>query len=227
MTKERNSQSRDGYFAGHKWTEYFDVSYGEVVDNPDYDPDAEPWEPNSNKHYLKNEAGIGDHGNFFRSAANMNRIFASARLGYVYDDDGNQYKEYTKKGRWVYYSESERIKCEHRLLSEVTVGDNRLAKDQTYKVEVWWKLDHLTWSKDKEDFVLKSSDWLWLKDPYTLSAISSSRTLIDLLEENTRIYELEEKGSSQIWWEGRAVKPWLARNYIVWEREQHDELNSN
>ncbi len=134
--------------------------------------------------------------------------------------------QFSKKGRWVYYGTSERIKCSHRLLNEVDVGDNRLAKDQTYDVEVWWKLDHLTWSKDEEDFVWRRTGD-WQMEEHTLSAVSSGRKKIVLLEQNTEIYELKEKGSSRIWWKGRAVKPWLAKNYIVWERKQHDELNSN
>ena len=60
----------------------------------------------------------------------MNRIFASARLGYVYDDDGNQYTEYTKRGRWVYYGKSEKIKCEHELVDTIVNTDGRLAKGQ-------------------------------------------------------------------------------------------------
>ena len=209
-----------------KWTEYYNVSYNEVVDNPDYDPDAEPGSANSRK-YILGDWG-NDYGDDYMSTSKMEKEYATAEMGYVYDDDGRQYVQYTKKGTWVYTGESERIKCYHRLANEVTVGDNRLAKNQTYKVEVWYKLDLLTWSKYKEDFVVTFSDDNWRKKPYTRSATSSGWKKIEILEQNTEIIELEEKGSSRIWWKGRAVdRRWPRKDYIVWEREQHDELNSN
>ena len=228
LTPDLGGDRERGY-NDDKWTEYFNVDYGEVVDNPDYDPDAEPGrDPNSRKYILPVAAEFNDHGDEYKSRGTMKREYSTAKKGYVYDDDGNRYMQFTKKGRWVYVGESERIKCDHRLLNEVDVGDNRLAKNQKYKAEVWYKLDHLTWSKDEEDFVLKWTDPRWKKQAHTLSATSSSRKKIDLLEENTEIYELEEKGSSRIWWEGRAVDRWWPRkDYIVWEREQHDELNGN
>ena len=58
--------------AGHKWTEYFDVDFDMVVDNPDYDPDAEPGEINSNKDSLRTHAEYLRCGDFFfRSASNI------------------------------------------------------------------------------------------------------------------------------------------------------------
>lgn len=217
---------REGGHNDDKWTAYFNVDFNEVVDNPDYDPDAYPGEPNSNKYELRLDAEFNDHGDQFKSRGTMKREYSTAKKGYFFDDDGNRYRDFSKKGRWVYYGTSERIKCSHRLVNEVDVGDNRLAKNQKYEAEVWWKLDHLTWSKDEEDFVWK---WTgdWQVDEHTLSATSSGWKKIVLLEQNTEITELEEKGSSRIWWKGRAVKPWLATNYIVWEPEQHDELNGN
>lgn len=228
LTPDLGGDRERGY-NDDKWTEYFDIDFGEVVDNPDYDPEAEPGRGlNSNKYELRMHAEFNDHGDQFKSRGQMQREYSTAKKGYVYDDDGNRYIDYTKKGRWVYYGTSERIKCDHRLLNEVTVGDNRLAKNQKYKAEVWWKLDHLTWSKDEEDFIWRRTDDKWRVQEHTLSAVSSGRKKIQILEENTEIYELEEKGSSRIWWKGRAVnRTWPRKDYIVWETEHHDELNSN
>ena len=214
--RERNRGYNDD-----KWTEYFDVDYGEVVDNPDYDPDAEPGEPNSNKYYLKNEAGINDHGDEYKSTGQMEREYSTAKLGYVYDEDGDKYTEYTKKGRWVYYGTSERIKCYHRLVDEITDTDTRLAKNQKYKVRLEYRLAHLTWSKEKEDFEVKSIPPGWQFKHFRFSATSPDWQKVDILEKNTEIYRLNIGGSSQLYWKPRAVKPWLAKNYILWEREQH------
>lgn len=111
-------------------------------------------------------------------------------------------------------------------MNEVTVGDNRLAKNQKYQVRVEYMLDHLTWSKEEEDFeVYKTTGWYFL-GPFRFSDTSSSRKMVKILEENTEINELEEKGSSQLYWKGRAVDRWWpAKDYIIWEREHHDELN--
>ena len=209
-----------------KWTEYFDEDYGEVVDNPDCDPEAEPGrDPNSRKYIIPSAVEFNDHGDKFKNRSTMEKEYSTTEYGYVFDDDGNRYMQFSKKGRWVYVGESERIKCDHRLLNELDVGDNRLAKNQTYKAEVWWKLDYLTWDKSKEDFVLKWTDNDWKEEEYTLSATSSGSKKIQILEENTEINELEKKGSSQLWWEGRAVdRLWPREDYIVWERAHHDEL---
>ena len=143
LTPDIGGKRERGY-NDDKWTEYFDVDYGEVVDNPDYDPDAYPGEANSRKYILPAAAEFNDHGDEFKSRGTMEKEYATARKGWRYDDDGRKWTEFTKKGRWVYYGTSERIKCSHRLKNEVDVGDNRLARKQKYKVEVWWKLDHLT-----------------------------------------------------------------------------------
>ncbi len=58
LTRDRKTQSADGYSAGHQWTEYFDIDYGVVIDKPDYDPDPEPGELNSNKYKVGNGYGI-------------------------------------------------------------------------------------------------------------------------------------------------------------------------
>lgn len=222
LTPDRDRERNRGY-NDDKWTEYFNVSYNEVVDNPDYDPDAEPGEANSRK-YILGDWG-NDYGDDYMSTSKMEKEYATAEKGWRSDDNGREWTEFTKEGRWVYTGESERIKCNHRLLNEVTVGDNRLAKKQTYKVEVRYQLDYLTWSKEEEDFIVKIFDD-WQNQEHTLSATSSGWKKIKILKKNTRIYQLEEKGSSRIWWKGRAFKPLLAKNYIVWDREQHDELNS-
>lgn len=209
-----------------KWTEYFNVDYGEVIDNPDYDPEAEPGEANSRKYILPVSGEFNDHGDEFKSRSAMEKEYSTARKGWRYDDDGRKWPEFTKNGRWVYVGESERIKCDHRLLNEVDVVDNRLAKNQTYRAEVWWKLDHLTWSKEEEDFVWRWTDEHWNVGRYTLSATSSSRKKIQILEKNTEINELEEKGSSQLYWVGVDIpaKIFHHRGYTVWERAHYDEL---
>ena len=43
------------------------------------------------------------------------REYFTAKLGCVYDDGGNQYIQYKKTRRWVYYGQSGRIKYYHRL----------------------------------------------------------------------------------------------------------------
>ena len=181
-----------------KWTEYFNVDFNEVVDNPDYDPDAEPGEPNSREYILPSAGEFNDHGDECKSRGTMKREYSTAKQGYFFLDDGHRYIDFTKKGRWVYTGESEKIKCYHRLLNEVKVGDNRLAKSQTYKARLRWQLERLSWSKDEEDFVHNGFSH-WKTEDHTLSATSSSRTIAEMLKENTRIYKLEEKGSSQLY----------------------------
>ena len=60
LTRERNSQSRDGYSAGHKWTEYFDVDFDMVVDNPNptmtQTPNPESQTPKDTKWRMAAEA---------------------------------------------------------------------------------------------------------------------------------------------------------------------------
>ena len=60
--------------------------------------------------------------------------------------------EYKQKGRWGCVGESEIIKCYHCLVDEIKDTDTRLAKNQKYKVRGRWKLDHVTWNKNEEDF---------------------------------------------------------------------------
>ena len=220
---------RDPGYNDDKWTAYFDIDYGEVIDNPDYDPEAEPGrDPNSNKYILPSAAEFNDHGDQFKSRGTMKREYSTAKKGYVYDDDGNRYVQFSKKGRWVYVGQSERIKCEHRLKNKIKTGDARLAKSQTYRAEVWWKLDYVTWSKDEEDFKVVRTDEDWRKEAFTMSATNPDSIRVKILpEKNTWVYTLTEKGQSQLYWVSRIVneawKTWKDP-YTLWERKQHDEL---
>lgn len=222
LTPDIDGDKTPGY-NDDKWTEYFSVTYGEVVDNPDYDPEAEPGEANSREYILPSAGEFGDYGDEYKNRGTMAKEYATAEKGWRSDDNGREWTEFTKEGRWVYTGESEKIRCYHRLLNEVKVGDNRLAKNQTYKAQLRWQLERLTWSKDEEDFVHNGFSH-WETRDYTLSATSSSRLIVKILKENTRIYELEEKGSSQLYWTSRMVnEPWKAV-YTLWERKHYDEL---
>ncbi len=226
LTPDIDADRERGY-NDDKWTAYFDVDYGEVIDNPDYDPDAEPGEANSNKYELRHAAEFNDHGDQFKSRGTMKREYSTAKKGYFFDDDGNRYRNFSKKGRWVYYGKSELIKCYHRLKNKVKTGDARLAKSQTYRVEVWWKLDYLTWSKEEEDFEVVRTDEDWRKEAFTMSATNPDSIRVKILtEKNTWVYTLTEKGQSQLYWASkRAHEKWVGY-YTLWERKQHDELNS-
>lgn len=213
---------RDPGYNDDKWTAYFNVDYGKVIDNPDYDPDAEPGRGlNSNKYELRMHGEFNDHGDDYKSYRTMDEEYATAKKGYVSDDNGREWTEFTKKGTWVYTGESEIIKCYHRLVDEITDTDTRLAKKQKYQVRLEYRLAHLTWSKEKEDFEVKSIPPGWQFKHFRFSATSPDWQKVDILEKNTEIYRLNIGGSSQLYWKPRAVKPWLAKNYILWKREQH------
>ena len=173
---------RDKGYNDDKWTAYFDIDFGEVIDNPDYDPEAEPGRGlNSNKYELRMHAEFNEHGDQFKSRGTMKREYSTAKYGYVYDDDGNRYMEFSKKGRWVYFGQSELIKCYHRLKNKIKDTDSRLAKDQTYRAELWWRLDDLTWSKEEEDFKVARTDLTWRVKPVILSATSPSSAIVKIL----------------------------------------------
>ena len=218
---------RDKGYNDDKWTAYFDIDFGEVIDNPDYDPDAEPGELESSKYILPTAAEFNEHGDKFKSRGQMQREYSTAKQGYFFLDDGHRYIDFTKKGRWVYYGESELIKCYHRLKNKIKDTDSRLAKDQTYRAELWWRLDHLTWSKEEGDFKVARTDLTWRTEFHVLSATSPSSTIVEILpKKNTRVNTLTKKGRSQLYWASKeAHEPWVGY-YTLWERKQHDELNS-
>lgn len=83
-------------------------------------------------------AEFNDHGDEYKSRSQMQKECSTAKLGYVYDDDGNRYVQYKKTGRWVYYDTSEKIKCYHRLVDKITDIDTRLANHQKYTAQVLW-----------------------------------------------------------------------------------------
>lgn len=106
------------HVAEYKWPEYFDVSFGIVAENRDPDPEAKSGETNSEKYKLFHEARYYRHGDKFRSAGKMYRAFFSARQSYVYNSERERFVECTKPGSWVYTGESEKIYCEHKLISQ-------------------------------------------------------------------------------------------------------------
>ncbi len=226
LTPDIDAERERGY-NDDKWTAYFDVDYGEVIDNPDYDPDAEPGEANSSKYELRHAAEFNDHGDQFKSRGTIKREYSTAKKGWFTDDDGHRYRDFTKKGRWVYYGKSELIKCYHRVVDEIKDTDTRLAKSQTYRAEVWWKLDHLTWSKEEEDFKVVRTDETWRMRAYSLSATSPDSARIDILVKNSwPNIGPSTRGQSQLYWASkRAHEKWVGY-YTLWERKQHDELNS-
>ena len=89
LRSDKHRKRNRGY-NDDKWTTYFNVDYGEVIENPDYDLDAKPGEPNSNKYDLRMHAEFNDHGDEYKSTSQMKREYSTAKLGYFYDD-GNQY----------------------------------------------------------------------------------------------------------------------------------------
>lgn len=130
--------------------------------------------------------------------------------------------EFSKKGGGEYSGTSERIKCYHRLVNAIKDTDTRLAKSQTYEVQLWGQWERWTWSKEKEDFeVYKTTGWHFL-GAFRLSATGQDRKKSAYLRKTRKSTILKEKGrSSPLCWKGWAVKPWLARNYILGEREPY------
>ncbi len=76
LTSDLGGERERGY-NDDKWTEYFDVDFNEVVDNPDYDPDTEPGEPNSRKYMLGD--WDNDHSDEFKSRGTMKREYSTAK----------------------------------------------------------------------------------------------------------------------------------------------------
>ena len=100
-----------------------------VVDNPDYDPDAEPGEPNSEKYKIDWSASgnRNECGDEFKDAMDMIKKYSTSEYGRLTDSWGNKHVQLTKKGTWIYYGKSEKIKCEHELVDTIVNTDERLA----------------------------------------------------------------------------------------------------
>lgn len=233
VTRERNSQSRDGYSAGHKWTEYFDVDFDMVVDNPDYDPDAEPGEPNSERYKIEDGGGGGgrnEYGDEFKEAMDMIKEYSTSEYGRVTDLWGDKHVQLTKKGTWIYYGKSEKIKCEHELVDTVVNTDGRLAKGQKYHYGLKYRRVWLTYDPDEGDFVVKKTEKLRNLNSafhgWKFSATSESRRKLRFLrEKNMEIVEGPTAlGQSRLYWESRVEDGWFSAPRTIWERAQHDEL---
>lgn len=233
----------DSFDANHKWTEYYKVYYDNIVDNPHYDSDNQYSEKYRSEEGLgvREEGGaITEYGDEFLSAGDMVKDFGGARGGTRIDDEGYAFTVWTKKGKWLWNGESQRIKCEHELVDAIqTPNDSRLADGQTYKVGVKWKLEWLSNygmlpGETGHGFIFKSRDRAWryryLTGDDEFSATSASRTSVTLLEKNTQIFQGPNAlGRSRLYWEGiqETTGGGLfggGTTRTRWERRQHDEL---
>ena len=210
------------------WTEYYVIHWDKIVADPGYDPDDEYSYPFMvSDESLDNGEGFYDVGDEFKTARRMRAMHNSARKRPKTYSDGYTDWIWARAGEWVFSGDSERIKCQHRLKNEIKDTDTRLAKSQTYRAEVWWKLDYLTYSQEESDFKVARTDLTWRVKPVVLSATSPTSAIVKILtEKNTLVNILTEKGRSQLYWSSRtAHEPWVGY-YTLWERKQHDELNS-
>lgn len=240
-----NDYEEDSFDANHKWTEYYKVYYDNIVDNPHYDSDNQYSERYRSEEGLgvREEGGaITEYGDEFLSAGDMVKKFGGAQGGTRIDDEGYAFMVWTKKGKWLWNGESQRIKCEHELVDAIqTPNDSRLANGQTYKVGVRWKLERLSnygllpdgtgdgfWVK------IRDSRWryLYLTGDDEFSATSASRKSVTLLEKNSQIFRGPDPlGRSRLYWEG--IQETVGSSPLFglggtprtrWERRQDDEL---
>ena len=230
-TVDTKTQSEHGYSAGNKWTEYFDVNFDMVVDNPDYDPDAEPGEPNSEKYKIEEGGGGGsrnEYGDSYMTRGDMIKKYSTSEYGRVTDSWGDKHVQLTKKGTWVYYGKSEKIKCEHELVDTIVNTDGRLAVGQKYKWGVRFQRQWLTYNGER--FVEKETEKLkvliWENESMWLNATSENRkNLYFLREKNQQLIDGPTAlGQSRLYWKSRVEDGWFSAPRTIWERAQHDEL---
>ena len=230
VTRERNSQSVDGYSAGHKWTEYFDVDFDMVVDNPDYDPDVEPGEPNSERYKIEDGGGgsRNEYGDEFKGAMDMIKEYSTSEYSRVTDSWGDKHVQLTKKGTWIYYGKSEKIKCEHELVDTIVNTDGRLAVGQKYKWGVRFQRQWLTYNG--EEFETKETgklkELIWENESMWLNATSKNRkNLYFLNEKNMKLIDGPTAlGQSRLYWKSRVEDGLFSAPRTIWERAQYDEL---
>ena len=243
-----NDSEEDSFDANHKWTEYYKVYYDNIVDNPHYDSDNQYSEKYRSEEGLgvREEGGaITEYGDEFLSAGDMVKNFGGARGGTRIDDEGFAYTIWTKKGKWLWNGESQKIYCEHELVDAIqTPNDSRLANGQTYKVGVKWKLERLSNygqlpGETGHGFIFKSRDSNWryqyLTGDNEFSATSASRKSVTLLEKNSQICDGPDAlGRSRLYWEG--IQETVGSSPIFglggttrtrWERRQLDELKED
>ena len=230
-TVDTKTQSEHGYSAGHKWTEYFDVNFDMVVDNPDYDPDAEPGESNSEKYKIEDGGGGGsrnEYGDSYMTRWDMIKKYSTSEYGRVTDSWGDKHVQLTKKGTWVYYGKSEKIKCEHELVDTVVNTDGRLALGQKYKWGVRFQRQWLTYNG--EEFETKETgklkELIWENESMWLNATSENRKKLYFLnEKNMKLIDGPTAlGQSRIYWESRVEDGLFSAPRTIWERKQYDEL---
>ena len=236
-----NDSEEDSFDANHKWTEYYKVYYDNIVDNPHYDSDNQYSEKYRSEEGLgvREEGGaITEYGDEFLSAGDMVKKFGGAQAGTRFDDEGFSYTIWTKKGKWLWNGESQKIYCEHELVDTIqTPNDSRLANGQTYKVGVKWKLERLSnygllLGETGHGFRFKFRDsvWRYYYPDDEFSATSASSVSVKLLEKNTQIFQGPVAlGRSRLYWEGiqesvGGISGALGTTRTRWERRQHDEL---
>ena len=232
-TVDTKTQSEHGYSAGHKWTEYFDVDFDMVVDNPNYDPDAEPGELNSERYKIEDGGGGGsrnEYGDSYMTRGDMIKKYSTSEYGRVTDSWGDKHVQLTKKGTWIYYGKSEKIKCEHELVDTIVNTDGRLALGQEYHYGLKYRRVWLTYDPDEGDFVVKKTEKLKNLNSaipgWKFSATSKSRRNLRFLRrKNMEIVEGPTAlGQSRIYWKSRVEDGLFSAPRTIWERAQHDEL---
>ena len=176
-------------------------------DNPDYDPEAEPGEPNSERYKIENGGGSrNEYGDEFKDAMDMIKEYSTSEYGRVTDSWGDKHVQLTKKGTWVDYGKSEKIKCEHELVDTVESTDGRLAKGQEYSYGLLFQRVWLTYDPDEGDFVVKKTEKLKNLNSafhgWKFSATCESRRKINFLREKNMeiVVGPTALGQSRIYW---------------------------
>lgn len=135
---------------------------------------------------------------------------------------------YGRKGEWVLSGESERIKCEHEMVSTIqSPADSRLAKGQTYKVGIRYQRAWLSYDRLQNSFYQTRASEVFtfnLKDEFPATS-NHRKSILLLREKNTTILEGPTAlGQSELYWESRVEDGLFSSPRTIWERKQHDEL---
>ena len=216
--------------ANHSWTEYYVIHWDKIVTNPHHDPgDEYSWPFIVSDESLADGEGFYDVGDEFKTARRMRSMHRGAmKRPKTYSDGWTEWR-WARAGEWVFSGESERIKCEHEVVSTIQrPADSRLAKSQTYKVGVKYKKAYLTYNRLSGSFdttrVDRKMTTFIFKDEFP--ATSNHRKSILLLnEKNTQIVEGPTAlGQSELYWESRVEDGIFSSPRTIWERKQHDEL---
>ncbi|MCS1407165.1 MAG: hypothetical protein M2R45_00322 [Verrucomicrobia subdivision 3 bacterium] len=195
-----------------QWTESFDMEYGRVLADPDWE-EGDPIE----EKYL-GQGPEHDSGGDYLSAYSF-RQWMTVRKKYS-EDVGVPY--YPREGVYLYRGGTVKITTGYKLVSTISSTDNRLMNGQKYQARVWYRLADMVyrggiagegvWDEfEQKDRQFKTE---------TLSATHDDSERLYLLTKNTKLIERAVMGSSTLRWRAREVKPWFAKNYILWERQQ-------